>query len=521
MLRRLLVASAALAVVLSICGPLWAAHAQLIPETTLAQCGLTRSWFAQVGIDHGRSRVSSLALCDGVLYAQTDAATIHAFDAETGKTLWSQQVGRAGYPTTPLEARGDHVAVVNGSRLYVLDRASGEIVFDREVRDAPGAGPALSMRRAFVPSVTGMVIAYQFPKASAATDETTKDKKESGSGKKPGESDRRFDPKAIQATVPLFCQSYGRALVQPLVTRDFMGGEYVVWSTDRGYLNFGRIEHDAENVLALKYRLETGGTIVARPTYLPPNPKVLGDSGIVFATSTDGFVYAVAEDNGATLWRFSTGEPILQSPVVADGRVYITTELGGMYCLSLKTGKSLWWAGNLMQFLSASKSRVYALDRTGRLLVLNAANGALLDAIPAVDASIRLLNSDTDRIYLGSEGGLIQCLHEIEQTKPLVHDKDRKDAAKAEAKRQVEEKPATPKLPEVEKPPKKEHVAPPPSATPAPKAPKAPKQPPEKKPKAPRVPRGRRAPGGNVPPGGVNPPVVPGAPPGGVQPPKN
>ncbi len=341
MVGRFLVLSAALTIALYTSSPLRAAYSELLPETTLAQSGLTRPWFGQVEIDRGRTRISNLALCEGVLYAQTNAAMVHAIDAETGKTLWSQQVGKSNHPSPPLEARGDLVAVVNGSRLYVLNRANGELLYQREVQDAPGAGPALSSKRAFVPMVTGMMTAYQFPRGVGSPGEPAKAKKDAAD-KKPPEADRQADARAIQATVPLCCQSYGRALVQPLVTRDFVGGEYVVWSTDRGYLNFGRIERDSDNVLALKYRLETGGAIVARPAYLPPNPKVLGDAGIVFAASTDGFVYAVQEENGSTLWRFSSGEPILQSPAVIDNRVYVTTELGAMYCLAVKTGKNLW-----------------------------------------------------------------------------------------------------------------------------------------------------------------------------------
>ena len=84
-----------------------------------------------------------------------------------------------------------------------------------------------------------------------------------------------------------------------------------------------------------------------------------------------------------------------------------------------------------MRFVAASKTRVYATDDTGRLLVLNAASGARLDAMPIEGISTVLANSDTDRIYLVSEGGLIQCLREAEQTEPLMHNKERKDAAKA------------------------------------------------------------------------------------------
>ena len=139
-----------------------------------------------------------------------------------------------------------------------------------------------------------------------------------------------------------------------------------------------------------------------------------------------------------------------------EDRVYVSAQLGGMHCLAVKTGKDLWFAPDVFQFVAASKARVYATDRLGRLVVLDAQSGARLDAIATENAPIKLLNTDTDRIYLADETGLIQCLHEVEQSEPIVHGKDRKQAA-AEA----EEKPVV-KQKEIgeEKPAKKEHAAP-------------------------------------------------------------
>jgi outer membrane protein assembly factor BamB len=468
MYRRFLLLSVALTVAFCAHGPLWAARNELIPDSTLAHSGLTRSWFAQVELDQGRARVSHVALREGVLYVQTDTAMVHAIDAETGRTLWSKQVGNPNHPSMPLDANGDLVAVVNGSRLYLLNRANGDILDEKTVPDAPGSGPALSAKRVYVPGVMGMVTAYRLPSKADAKDEAAKSGNESATAaaeKTPPDAQRRPEGHGGKITPPLFCKSFGRVLVQPLVTRDFVGGEYIVWPTDRGNLNLARVERTAEEALALKYRMETAAPIVARPAYLPPDPKVPGDAGTVFATSCDGFVYAIQEETGDTLWRFSTGEPILRSPAVIDLRVYVTTELGGMYCLDATSGKNIWWAENVMQFVAASKARVYVVDRIGRLRVLSAASGAQLDAIPTETVTTKMANTDTDRIYLVSDGGLVQCLREVEQIEPIMHGKERKEAAKTETQPPVEKK---------EKSPKKEHAAPKPPTTP--KAPAAPKK---------------------------------------------
>jgi outer membrane protein assembly factor BamB len=467
------------------CSPLWAARSDLIPESTAAQHGLVRPWFAQVEFDQGRGNISGVLLYEGVLYVQTNSATLHAIDAETGKTLWSKQIGQPKYPSMPPDAKGDLLATINGSRLYILNRFSGDLLCDKEIKDAPGGGPALSSKRVYVPIVTGMIAAYRIESDDKATDASGKTKNAvAAANHSQTEAAPSQKVHISRKVAPVYCQSFGRALVQPLVTRDDSGGEYVVWPTDRGYLNLGRVSHEIENSMGVKYRLETGATIVTRPAYLPPDPKSLGDAGMVVAASCDGFLYAIQEESGETLWRFSTGEPIVEPPAVIDDRAYVATQLGSMYCLDSKTGKSVWRAEDVMRFVAATKARIYGTDDTGRLLVLNAASGARLDAMPIGQVSSVVANSDTDRIYLVSDGGLIQCLREVEQNQPLLHNKERKDAAKAGLTPLPEPKK------EVEKPVKKEHAA---ARKPAePKEPKEPKEIKKKEPKPKPPPRGPR-----------------------------
>ena len=224
--------------------------------------------------------------------------------------------------------------------------------------------------------------------------------------------------------------------MQPLVIQEDSSEEYVTWPTDLGYLNIGRIDRHAEEHLTLKYRLETGAAVVGRPCYLPPNPKIVGDSGLIFVASRDGFVYAVSEKDGGRVWQFSVGEPIVSPPLVIEDRVYACGQLGGMYCLTAKTGNEVWFAPCVVQFVAASKARVYAADSIGRLLVLNGDDGLVLDAICAETSPLKLPNAETDRIYLAGKDGMIQCLHEVQQRQPLLYRKEVQPAV------EVKEKPA-------------------------------------------------------------------------------
>ena len=210
MLRRTIM----IAVLLAVCcgyAPRQSAHGELISETAAARHGLTRPWFAHVELDQSRGRISHVILRDGALYVQTDRATVHAIDAETGKTLWSQRVGRPDHPSMAPDAMGNLLAVVNGSRLYLLDRRDGRLLKEIEIREAPGAGPALSSKRVYVPMVSGMVVAY--PLSSIA-----EPKRRANDADDASESDAQDLPAAEwnkkADTPPLFCRSYGRALIQ-------------------------------------------------------------------------------------------------------------------------------------------------------------------------------------------------------------------------------------------------------------------------------------------------------------------
>jgi hypothetical protein len=169
----------------------------------------------------------------------------------------------------------------------------------------------------------------------------------------------------------------------------------------------------------LLYRLETDAPIVAPAAYLSFDATGIGDTGIIYAVSQDGFVHAIQEKDGNHVWRFSTGGPIIEKPIVAGQLVFVTNQLGGMYCLDGKTGNQVWWAPDVLQFVAASKQRVYATDKTGQIRILDAKTGSTVDSIPTMSMPFKVANGETDRIYLADAAGLVQCLRERELTQPL------------------------------------------------------------------------------------------------------
>ncbi|MEX0677446.1 MAG: PQQ-binding-like beta-propeller repeat protein [Pirellulales bacterium] len=364
----------------------------LIPQGAASRYGLTRAWYAQVGSPRVTGTLKHVNYDEGMLLVQSSRGMLTAIGAESGRTLWATQVGPRDRSVTEPAANDKHIVVLNGSTMYVVDRASGDIVWQRQVRGAPGAGPGVSRTHVFVPIITGLVEGYDLEKGADQT--------------------------------PWNYQSTGRVLSPPMTT-DLT----VSWTTESGHFY---VADPAGG--GIRYRLETRAEIHSRPASWSPR---------LFAGSADGYVYAVNETGGSIAWEFPAGEAIYEPPVAIEDRVFVVTEFGGMYCLDADSGQPLWHAGNVSQFVAASPSRVYACNRVGSLSILDIGGGALLGTMPLNGITTKVVNSRSDRIFLVDDACVIQCLHETQLTSPVVY-----TPPAPPEKPEVKLKPRDPKAPE-------------------------------------------------------------------------
>lgn len=308
------------------------------------------------------------------LYAATDRGVTHAIDGESGKTRWSVPIGRTDHPNMAPAANDDYVAVVNGSVLFIVDSDTGKTVWQRKLEHAPGASPAITTDTVFVPMVSGHMEMYKLFRL-----------------------DEEFQP-------PGFFVATGRNLVRPLTTPNGS----VCWPTDRGYLYVA--SGDSQR---LRFRLEADKKIESPATFAPP--------GFILVSSIDGYVYCMRELSGDIIWRFSTGQPISRSAIPIGDAVYIVTDEFGLFRVNLQNGAEQWWSPRIRRFLSASETRVYCEGDRGQIVVLDAQSGGRIGSIDTAGLDLKLLNVETDRLYLGTTTGLIQCLHETQLELPVVH----------------------------------------------------------------------------------------------------
>jgi len=318
-----------------------------------------------------KTKLVTKVVPETTLVVTTDRAVVHAIDAHTGRTRWYIQTGLRKLLMTEPSINDDYVAVLNGSTLFMLTIDEGKIAWQRRVKGVPGAGPTLSDTKAWVPTISGTVEAYELS--------------------------AHLDP-------PLIYSSPGRVLVPP--TTSVLS---VTWVTDKGYFYVGN--GDKQGV---RFRLEANKSIEARSTYLAPNKFVV--------VSLDGYVYCVHELGANLEWRFPTGEAISEPAAVIGDRVYVVTKKRNMYVLSGKEGREIFQVTRIRRFLAASKKRLYCVGSdTGRIVMLDAKNGAIIGHLNTEAMNVKFANYQTDRLFLGTRTGLIQCIHEVQETYPLIH----------------------------------------------------------------------------------------------------
>jgi outer membrane protein assembly factor BamB len=341
----------------------------LVTHDQAARHGLERAWFAQIPVDASRSRVTTWYLYHDRIYGVTNSGIITALNAETGEQLWLKQVGKPGYPAFGPGANTDHLGVISGSKLYLLNRHDGRLEWARQLGSAPSSGPALSDEYAFVALVTGRIEGYQLD-----------------------------DPK----TQPWYYQSKGRTYLRPTVT-----GSIVSWPTAEGYLYVSRADEPG-----ILFRLETSADIVTSPASMDP---------FLYVASRDGYLYCVHQLTGEEQWRFSTGYSIDSSPAIVAKQAYVASVEPALYALDAQTGRELWMMPGVSHFAAEGKERVYASDRYGNLLVLDAKTGNPVSRMQVGEGLSTLVNDQSDRIFLANDRGLVQCLREIGVTQPTFY----------------------------------------------------------------------------------------------------
>ena len=201
----------------------------------------------------------------------------------------------------------------------------------------------------------------------------------------------------------------------------FLANE-MVWTSpavnvETGRLFFGTCAQVLENVYAYDYNtgqkkwLRGGlGTVSSSPLLLN-NEK----NGVIIVGSFDGYVRAMSQIDGKTIWQTPLGDHIYASAaMLSDGTIIQPAANGTVYALNPKNGKIIWSFDTLEPIRSSpavdGEDNIYFGSGEGKLFCLNS-DGSLKWSYQLILSERNDLNASPalgfDGIYIAGESGEI------------------------------------------------------------------------------------------------------------------
>jgi outer membrane protein assembly factor BamB len=362
----------------------------LVPtRTALERLGLERHWFAVIPLVE-TERLMKITLAGDMMFAQTDYAFTHAFDAETGRLLWSAQLGeRTGF-ARGVAANSAEVFVTNANYFHALDKKTGRPIWRHNLGTVPTSSPACDDDKAMVGLTSGMIVTMRLRNTDAK-----------------GKTSILSTP-----SVDWSFRTGGTILTRPLPASQFAvfgssyGKAYVVDASDGSGL----------------CRVPTGG----------PIGEGLGTFGTrtLLVSSGDNNLYGVDLLTAKVIWTFPSGAPIDQEPLVADQDIYIVNTAGNMSLIDPVSGETKWTKptqGGRLAAISGTKLylRSYNLDlfmmdrQTGRMLV-DPGETYLRAGLKLREYDLDIVNRFNDRMYFATSSGMIVCMRETGHPQPRL-----------------------------------------------------------------------------------------------------
>lgn len=300
------------------------------------------------------------------IYVLSERGALQAIDGETGEMIWTTRFGVPGRLYGTIGCDDNFVVVVCGSEAFVISAESGRVLSRRVLESIPLFGPLVADGVALFPGVGGTIEGLHLDDIE----------REPVSLRTPG------DALAPMAIAP--------------------GSTKVAWASERGMTY---VMNMAPITPTLEFRLDTAGVVNGQVA-------TADDQRFFFATSK-GQVYALqATREGRVLWNLPLGEPLLQGVVVVGEQVYAASGYGNLFSIDVTTGHMLWdnASPNIDALIGVVGEYIYARSASGSLVVLDKATGKRVANFNGVQPTTIFPNTETDRLYMVSTGGTLQCL---------------------------------------------------------------------------------------------------------------
>jgi outer membrane protein assembly factor BamB len=406
----------------------------------------------------------SVQVFDNQVLVQTRAGLVTALDAVTGATQWRANVGLPYSFTHPLTVNQKQVFVVSGAHLSALNRATGQLDWQAILPRAPTATPAADEERIYICGGIGRLFVFRLPPPGAppvaAAPTMPQNERERADSLVPRFGDRITSGQLSRAFSGVTGSTAGVSgklsrNIGPLSSALEAEASPVVGPQPRfiwDYFASARLEQPPLLTPGFVTIVATDGSFFTSSQYsykelyrfqsdAPVSVPMGQYRGLAYVASEDFSLYALDIMAGRILWRFASGAALLRQPQVTDEDIYLSPAQAGLYRLQRETGDFIWRNPMVERLRAVNPKFVYAADRAGGLLVLDRARGTQLGALDTRDFVVPITNVATDRLFLGSNDGLLVCLHDRDYPRPLVM---KSAAPAAPAKKDAGKPPARP-----------------------------------------------------------------------------
>lgn len=320
---------------------------------------LGNAWTAKIdGASKETRLAASPVISDGKLYAMDTAARVHAFDAATGRALWSVQFGDGGKNASSLFGGG---ISVDGAMLYAtnglgdigaLNVADGAVVWKKRPGGPLRGAPTVALGNVYVMSQDNQLFAL---KAADGNVEWT-------------------EAAAVQLAGVFGVGA--PAVAQGTVVAGFSSGDLNAYR----YENGRTVWQDALARTSINTSVGTLSDIDADPVV---------DQGRVFAVGQGGRMVSLELVTGQRIWELNIAG--ISTPWVAGEWVFVVTDEAKLLCIARATGK-IRWISQLQRYRK-EKSKNGPVSWTGPVL----AGGRLIVA-----------SSQGDMVAVTPEDGKVQ-----------------------------------------------------------------------------------------------------------------
>jgi outer membrane protein assembly factor BamB len=351
----------------------------------LARHGLKMAWWGRAAIDPGREQVDFVVNDEEMVFVRSTTGIITAFDAETGRKMWSALIGRPDQQGFAPVSNANQLLVAVGMRLIAVNKKNGDILWELRLPKHPSTSPAVDDDQIYIGMVDGRVYAFDLRVTQQLHEQ------------------RRLPEFSHLAEIWRY-QTPSEIVSPPIST-----ARSVCFASSSG--SFYSVSAKGQKLI---FQFESDARIL---TPLGRNEKS------ILLAAENSQMYCLDQDNGQYRWTFTSAHSIRQQPRIFGSRCYVTPETVGTYALSMDSGTQLWNQPQeqARKILMLSQTRMYAFNAQKEIVIVDLADGKLVGKLPYRQYGMTPTNDRTDRMFLTTQDGMIVCLKERDSAIPSYH----------------------------------------------------------------------------------------------------